>query len=256
MEDIYYEKFLSDIYDDAPYFGQARSKDLNTFNNFYYQNLINEGEKILEFGSGTGMLTVPLAQRGYKIDSVDISPFMHDVLTRKLNKEKPEIAKNVNQIVADALSFKSDNLYSSIVMPEGILIALPDSKLQMGLLQSCHRNLVKGGRIYTDFFQPRFDVIYADYLHETTRFRTKSGEPYLFDIKYTSNKYTQIQNWNVTFSKTENGTVGEIIELDVKFRYLFYSEIQHMLALCGFKVIEIDKDYAGGRGFSVIGEKL
>lgn len=256
MDDIYYEEFLSRIYDDSPYFGQGRSKEPEVFNGFYFEHLKDKQKRILEFGSGTGMLTVPLARKGFKLDSVDISPYMHQVLAEKLEKEDRKVVENVNQIVADAITYQADELYDSIVMPEGILIAIPDAKLQMDLLRSCNRNLKTGGRIYTDFFQPRYHVIYHQEISEFSRFRTQNGELYLFNINYTSDQYTQVQNWNVIYTRMENEKEVETIELNVKFRYLFYSEIKLMLTLCGFKVIEIDVNYAGGRGFSVIAEKI
>lgn len=256
MDDIYYEEFLSRIYDDSPYFGQGRSKEPDTFNRFYFEHLENKNERILEFGSGTGMLTIPLARSGYKLDSVDISPYMHKVLSEKLEKEDRKVAENVNQIIADAIAYQADDLYNSIVMPEGILIAIPDADLQMDLLRSCYRNLKPGGRIYTDFFQPRYNVIYNKEVSEYSRFRTQEGKLYLFNINYTSDEYTQVQNWHVIYTRIENEKEMETIELDVKFRYLFYSEVKLMLTLCGFNVIEIDVNYANGRGFSVIAEKI
>lgn len=254
--DIYYEEFLSNIYDDTPYFGQGRSRELDKFNGFYYEHLKDEDDRILEFGCGTGMLTIPLARMGHKLDSVDIAPDMQKVVSKKLANESPYVAANVNQVVADAIEFKGPQLYNSLVMPEGVLIAIPDAEMQLGLLDSCYRNLRRGGRIYTDFFQPRYDVIHNKTLTEHSRFRTKDGELYLFTIHYSNNEYTQVQDWHVVFTKIENGEKTEVIEADVRFRYLFYSEIQLMLKQTGFKVIDIDVNYAEGRGFAVIAEKV
>lgn len=256
MDDIYYEEFLSKIYDDSPFFGQARSREIDKFNNFYYEALKNENRRILEFGSATGMLSIPLARAGHKLDSVDISPYMQSVLSEKLKNEDKSVADNINQIVADAIQYKGEHLYNSIVMPEGILIAIPDAELQKELLDSCYRNLDKHGRIYTDFFQPRYKIIYNKTLSECTRFRTKTGDLYLLDINFTNNEYTQLQDWNVKYTKIENGEKVNEIEVDVTFRYIFYSEIQLLLKQTGFKVIDIDVNYADGRGFSVIAEKV
>lgn len=256
MKEVYYEKFLSEIYDDSPYFGQARSRELDKFNSFYFDELDDKDQKILEFGSATGMLSIPLARAGYKLDSVDISPYMQDVLSKKLEKESEVTRSNINQIVADATQYKGDELYNSIVMSEGILIAIPDSKIQMELLRNCHRNLKKGGRIYTDFFQPRYDVISGDVTNEFSRFRTKDGEIYLLDISFENDSYNQIQKWNAKYTKMDRLSKSEPIEINVSFRYIFNSEIRLMLQECGFKVIKIDTDYADRRGFSVIAEKM
>jgi|SRR5580704_98600 SAM-dependent methyltransferase len=254
--DIFYEEFLSGIYDYCPYFGLGRSSEIDKFNGFYYRHLENETDMILEFGPGTGMLTVPLARMGYKLDSVDISPFMQDVLTAKLKRESKSVRDNVNQIVGDAITFNGDKLYNSIIMPEGVLIAIPDAAMQFDLLKNCNRNLKKGGRIYTDFFQPRYDVILKGHLTEYSRFKMPSGEIYLFTINYNNDAYTQIQSWDVEFIKMDKGRKGDIIRANVKFRYLFYSEITLLLKQAGFNIVEIDVTYADNRGFSVIAEKI
>jgi SAM-dependent methyltransferase len=256
MSDIYYEEFLSKIYDDAPYFGQGRLRELDKFNQFYYEHLRDEDQRILEFGSGTGRLSIPLARLGHRLDSVDISPYMHDVLSEKLKGESCEVAGRINQILADAIEYRGPKLYNSIVMPEGILIAIPDAQLQMGLLKSCYANLRLHGRIYTDFFQPRYKVIYEKTLTEYTRFRTRTGNVYLLEMNFTNDEYTQIQDWHAVFTKIEQGEKRNVTEVDVKFRYIFLSELELMLRLCGFKLIDIDVTYAGGRGFAVIAEKV
>lgn len=256
MDDVYYERYLSQIYDDTPYFGQARSREPDKFNGFYFENLKNRSRRVLEFGPGTGMLTVPLAKAGYKLDSVDISPDMHDVLSAKLSREDPSVAANVNQILGDATVYQGPEPYESIVMPEGILIAIPDRDLQFALLENCHRNLQPGGRLYTDFFQPRYKIIHQKVVEEHTRFTTRSGDDYLLSMTFDNDEYTQIQKWHCVFTRQSGPAKGERTEVDVTFRYLFVSEIDLMLRLAGFKVIQIDIEFADRRGFAVIAEKI
>lgn len=252
---VAYDKFIADIYDSSPYFGQGKARELEKFNAPYFQHLASNHGRILEFGSGTGMLTIPLARAGYELDSVDISPYMHDVLTRKLKNEEERVVRRVKQIVADALTYIGPTPYQSIVMPEGILIALSSVELQMGLLQSCHRNLAAGGRILMDFFQPSYKVIHYEALTEYSRFRTPEGEVYLLRIDFTNDKYSQIQHWRVTYTKVESGEERDSIVVDLDFRYVFLSEIKLMLEANGFRVVELDIEYADRRGFFVVAEK-
>src|SRR4051794_28337956 len=97
---VQYDKFLAEIYDETPYFGQGRSRELEKFNAFYFEYLKSTERPVLELGSGTGMLSVPLARAGFCLDCVDISPHMQDVLSAKLRAEREDVAQNVNQIVA------------------------------------------------------------------------------------------------------------------------------------------------------------
>jgi SAM-dependent methyltransferase len=256
MDEIYYDRFLSNIYDDAPYFGQARSREPDLFNRFYFDHLTDRTPRVLEFGSGTGGLTIALARAGFMMDSVDISPYMHEVLVGRLRHEDASVSSRVRQIVADATTYKGAEPYESIVMPEGILIAIPDREVQLALLDSCHRNLRKGGRILTDFFQPRYKVILEKTVREYTRFRTRGGDDYLLSVTFRNDEHSQIQDWEAVFTRNSPAGPAETIPVNVKFRYLFYSEIQLMLERCGFKVIDIVVGYAGGRGFSVVAAQV
>lgn len=253
---VAYETFLAEIYDSAPYFGQGRTRELDKFNAPYFRHLSGRDGRILEFGSATGSLTVPLARAGYEIDSVDISPYMQNVLTRKLENEQREVARKVNQIVADATTYMGPGPYQTVVMPEGILIALPDAELQMAILQSCHRNLAPGGRLYLDFFQPFYKAIYQEKLTEYSRFRTPDGRTYILTVNFTNNSYSQIQHWMVTFTHWERGEQQETVTVDLDFRYVFYSECNLMLRLAGFRTVEFDVEYAERRGFFVAAEKV
>lgn len=49
------------------------------------KSLINKNSKIIDFGAGTGRLSIPLAQDGYAITAVDASKEMLAVLTQKAN---------------------------------------------------------------------------------------------------------------------------------------------------------------------------
>lgn len=252
---IAYERFIADIYDHSPFFGQGKTRELDKFNAPYFRHLAGRPGPLLEFGTGTGNLSIPLARAGYRFDSVDISPYMQAVARLKLSNEDERVVRNVNLIVADATTYESPEPCNSIVMPEGILIAIADAEVQMALLRSCHRNLKARGRIFTDFFQPYYKAIDQGTLTEHTRFRTPDGKLYLMTMEITTDRYTQVQQWKATYTLVENGEQREPVEVILQFRYVFCSEVRWMLQAAGFCAIDIDVDFADARGFFVVAEK-
>lgn len=256
-DETYYDEFLSRIYDYSPFFGHSRNREIDKFNRFYFISLPPPDHgRLVEFGSATGQISIPLARAGYKVDAVDNSQFMHEVLARKLNKEPTVTRNNVRQILADATTYRGEELYASIVMGESFLTALPDEELQIAMLENCHSNLRRGGRIYTDFLQPLYKVILNRTLRDFTRFRDGDGAVYLLQVDQTADQFTQTLELDCSFIKMDDGhKKKEPVKVYAKFRYLFYSEIRLMLKLCGFNVISIDTSYADGRGFAVVAEK-
>ena len=90
-----YDSFLAEIYDYSPYFGkERREKDYAT--QFYLDNLPDKNKgKILELVTCTGLLTIPMARAGYKIDSIDVSPAVHEIVRRKMANEPKKVINNI-----------------------------------------------------------------------------------------------------------------------------------------------------------------
>jgi SAM-dependent methyltransferase len=74
----HYDFIFSNRYGDA-------YQQLTLNNLIKIKSLINKNSKIIDFGAGTGRLTIPLAQDGYAITAVDASKEMLAVLTQKAN---------------------------------------------------------------------------------------------------------------------------------------------------------------------------
>ncbi|TNJ42312.1 class I SAM-dependent methyltransferase [Phaeobacter sp. B1627] len=256
MQDIDYDDFLSDIYDDSPFFGRRRVQSLQDFNRIYFDNLALS-DKILELGSATGLLTVDLARSGYTLTSIDIAPSMHRVLERKLAQESQETRGNVTLLLDDATTFQGPEPYDAIVMSEGLVIALPNKAMQRALFENCRRNLRPGGLLITDFFQPYYKAICEEGLTEYTRFRTADGTAYMLTVSFENEPHEQRQSWQCTYRNMAEDTENAApISATVHFCYVLKAEMELLLELTGFKVLQFNTDYAEGRGFSLVAERL
>lgn len=256
MKDIDYDDFLSDMYDDSPFFGRARMQNLQDFNRIYFDNL-KPGDKILELGSATGMLTVDLARAGFELTSIDIAPSMHRVLQRKLAQQSQETRDNVTILLDDATTFLGPERYDAIVMAEGLVIAMPNKAMQRALFENCHRNLRPGGLVITDFFQPYYKAVSEEGLTNHTRFRTADGTPYMLTVSFKNDPHEQRQIWNCVYrNMSDDPELASTISASVQFCYVLKAEMELLLELTGFKVLEFNTDYADGRGFSLVAKRL
>ena len=103
-----YDSFLAEIYDYSPYFGkERREKDYAT--QFYLDNLPDKNKgKILELVTCTGLLTIPMARAGYKIDSIDVSPAVHEIVRRKMANEPKKVINNITLKCCNAFDYQTE----------------------------------------------------------------------------------------------------------------------------------------------------
>ena len=74
----------------------------------YIDKYLNEGDRVLEVGAGTGIYSLNLARRGYKVDAVELVKDNLDILRSKITSEM-----NINAIQGNALdlSMYEDNTF-------------------------------------------------------------------------------------------------------------------------------------------------
>ena len=78
----------------------------------YIEKFLKPGIKILEIGAGTGRYSITLAQKGYDVTAVDLTPKHVEIMTQKANG-----LKNFRCMVADALdlSMFEDNSFDMVL---------------------------------------------------------------------------------------------------------------------------------------------
>ncbi|MBN2725196.1 MAG: class I SAM-dependent methyltransferase [Deltaproteobacteria bacterium] len=75
----------------------------NSLNNilYFFQEEGVRGRKILDFGSGTGLIAVPLAHKGARLWCYDTSEKMMDVLNQKLKNLSEEIKIHTTTVIEE-----------------------------------------------------------------------------------------------------------------------------------------------------------
>ena len=259
---IYYEYNLANLYDYLPTFGVWKRKNIDLINKPFLEGAKRTRDgRVLEFATATGMLTIPLARLGYKVTSLDISPYMHDIVHDKLSKEEKYVSDNITLLRQDCTKFVADEPFDMIGIPDGMFIALENQKMQMECLKSCNRNLRKGGRLYFDIAKPvsiamsHPECLYkADSYTTYKRSRDKNDIPFLITLETSIEPWEQRCHLHYKFNEYQGK--GVYPDIDIYYRYVHYGELVLMLEQSGFKVIDIDTDFFFGRYFFVIAEKI
>lgn len=97
----------------------------------------------LDIGCGTGSVTIPLAEKGFKVKAIDHSPEMIDIAREKASRKG--LRDKIEFIVGDAENTGFPDGMFDLVTCQGVMHHLSDKK---PLLKEMHRLTKKGGYFY------------------------------------------------------------------------------------------------------------
>jgi SAM-dependent methyltransferase len=124
-------------------------------------------ETVVDFGCGTGILTLDLARRGYRMIGVDPSPLMLEVAQQKAGADR------VQWLQGDALQLKAANADLAIMSGHVAQFILKDAEW-LAVLTGLKEALRPGGHLAFESRDPRT----REWEHWTGRKRIIPDSPY------------------------------------------------------------------------------
>lgn len=221
------------------------------FREFYLDLAKKYGQGgVVDVACGTGAVLLYLAERGIEIDGTDLSEAMCNVAARKAE----EMNLKLNIYPADMTKFDSGRKYSLAIIARSGFMHLPTSKLQKEALLNLREQLLPGGILTFNTFDP-WPAVQAQQIQT-------SSEDYSFRLEYVNangnrekiynaisyNPFTQEMKGNWKFEEyDESGNViGERVR-PLLMRQTYRSEIFLLAELCGFEVVDIYRGYNGDK---------
>ncbi len=205
---------------------------------------------VVDVACGTGAVLLYLAQHGINADGTDISEEMCKVAAKKAEA----LGLHLNIIPADMTVFDSGRKYSLAIIARSGFMHLPTQFLQEKALKNLHDQLVPGGILTLNTFDP-WPPVQAQQMLTTP-------EDYTFRLEYTNlsgnrekiynaityNPYTQQMygNWKFVEYNSRGEVIGERIR-PLLMRQTYRSEMFLLAKLCGFTVEDIYRGYNGDK---------
>lgn len=109
-----------------------------------YINILKEQKNILEFGAGTGRITIPLAEQGHFIDAVDLSYDMLETLKKKIKNDRL-LSSHIKPILGNMCGYNSNKKYDVVLIPLTSFNYLLTDDEQEQCLLSVKNNLLDKG---------------------------------------------------------------------------------------------------------------
>lgn len=191
------------------------------------------GHRVLELASGTGRVTLALADAGVPITGLEGSPAMLEVA-----REKTAGRDNPRWVEGDMRSFELEERFGLVIIPFRSFLHLLTVADQKACLQQIHAHLVDGGRLALNFFNPNLAIM-ASWLNKNPNMRRlverKGNAERWESLYYSTAGQTLDYETRDDLLSDDNATISRVYR-NLHVRYVYRFEMEHLLALCGFEV--------------------
>lgn len=220
----------------AAYDAEHESRGIATDDVPFYVQLAQEaaaaGHRVLELACGTGRVTLPIAQTGAGITGIDASPAMLEVA-----RAKTVGLDNPRWIEGDMTSFELEERFGLVIIPFRSFLHLLTIDDQKACLQRIHRHLIDGGRLALNFFNPSIVAIAESMTKRGARQKLteQSGKVEWATRHYSTSEQT-LNETRIEEELSDKDAVISRVYRNLRIRYVFRYEMEHLLALSGFDV--------------------
>lgn len=242
------------FYDPIKYDKQAQGVPGDTD---FFMELAREahaaGLAVLELACGTGRIAIPIAREGIRTVGVDADTGM---LARA--REKSAGLENASWVEGDMRSFSLDDRFGLIYIPYRSFQHLLTIEDQLACLRCVHKHLAPGGRFALDIFNPDIVAI-AEWMTSKRgglQRRARTDAPGLYE---TRTYRTASQLVETTFIDDELSDEGAVLSRnyrDLKLRYTYRYEMEHLLLRAGFEIEALFGDCLGSAFQDVSPEQI
>ncbi len=231
---VNYDRYLDVMY-----------KDVDNHQGFreFYLELAQEygGEGVIDIACGTGAVLLYLAEHGIMAEGTDLSEAMCTVCREKAEKS----GFNLHIFPANMTEFKAEKKYSLALIARSGFMHLTTPELQRAALCNIRENLVSGGILTLNTFQP-WPVAQAEQMQcdpeKDWEYRLEyvnadgNREKIYNAITYNMDTQVMSGNWKFETLDDEGNVIAERIR-PLAMRQTYEQEMRYLAELCGFEVV-------------------
>ncbi len=215
---------------------------------FYVDEARRAGGPVLEVACGTGRILLPVARQHVPVTGIDLSPHMLKACRDKLDKEPAEVRSCVTLRQADMRDFRLGTSFALVMLPFRPFQHLTTVEDQRACLSTIHGHLNSKGRLILDLFNPSLPAIAADNVGQELgpepEFVTPDGRRVVRWHKFVSKDFfNQINQVELIYDVRHPDGRTERLVHSFPMRYLFRFEAEHLLARCGFRLLDVYADF-------------
>lgn len=209
---------------------------------FWIDEARSSGGPVLELGCGTGRVAIPIAQAGVPVVGMDSSTAMLRIARAKARRLR--LGSDILSFVrGDMRRFSLGRRFPLVIIPFRSFQLLLSVADQCQALEAIQQHLAPGGRLIVDLFVPDLGLLTRDpstllYDHDVTDEAT--GKTYQVWHQNRYDTFNQVVAAHTIVRQVdERGLVVQEASRDYQLRYLYRFEALHLLASCGYQVVDV-----------------
>jgi len=209
----------------------------------YYLRVAGAAGRILELGSGTGRIALPLARAGCKVCALDNSADMQAVLQSKLDAKTAPL---ITQVTASMADFDINGVFDLAILGLNTLFALIGEKERKACFAAVHRHLRPGGHFIIDASMPFARD--AKLLSGAYSFSSETGndkKPSFCVVRSEYRAKEQLLVGNYLYGSCGSDGKAELFVTPAAEYHPSPGELRLLLEGAGFEIAAFDCDYAG-----------
>ena len=197
-----------------------------------YPELLKQyGKNILELGSGTGRIVIPLAKAGFRVTGIEYEPDMI-----RLMEEKDYPRENLKAVRADARDFDLGERFDVILLSCNFINHFPDARDVVSALACCRKHLNPEGRVIIDCSVP--DTAYMARTsgeEETLVFKTARGTEIRDYFLPRYDLLNQVEEDTIRLEEWKDGQLIREAVTEERLTWYYPREIRSMIREAGMK---------------------
>ena len=211
----------------------------------FYKNIIPPQSCILEIGSGTGRLAIPLLRENLDYHGLDLSKELCDFSNKKISNY--DTKKRIFH--QDMRSFQLDMKFDCIFIAFNSFLHILSDSDAMSTFQCIKSHLREGGVFILDILVPNPDFLYRneeDRVLPVMDFKdSKSGDLVEIFERCTYNAETEVCDLNWEYRYKDKPNLNKVFNYQMR---MYYSDtINRLLIDAGFQIDDRFGDYECGR---------
>ena len=205
---------------------------------FYRELALSAEGPVVELGVGTGRTAIPAALAGAEVLGLDLSPEMLELCRTKAVEAR---AATLSLAVADMRRFALARTVDLVVIPHRAFLHNLTIGDQLSTLASCRGALRPGGRLALNVFNPDLAKMVEWMLRGPDDWEAREAGPPGSVHRHDYDPSDQRCDSTIMLP----GPDGVRRRVTIHLRYVYRSELEHLLARSGFQVESLYGDFFG-----------